>query len=91
VRTYKRKHLRNPDRRMAAAVRLRAQGMSLRQIASELAVSYMTVSRDLSRWEAERPNVVPLSHLPVTNSPRRGQEVTPECDSESNNVIQLKR
>jgi transposase len=58
VKKYKRKHARNPDKRMAAAVRLRAQGLSLRQIGEQLACSYQTVARDLNRWQRERPNVV---------------------------------
>lgn len=52
------------DKRMTEAVRLRAQGLSLRQIAAELAVSYQTVSNDLARWDAQKPktpaNVIPL-------------------------------
>jgi IS30 family transposase len=107
MRTYKRKRIRNPDRRMIAVMRMREQGMSLRQIGGELSVSYMTVKRDLDRYQREHANVVPLSrfpaeshpaggevphpdsaakatplsHLPVTNTPRRGQDVTPECDT----------
>ncbi len=54
------------DKRMAAAVRLRAGGQSLRQIARELAVSHQTVKNDLARWDAARPaNVVPLSRKAV--------------------------
>lgn len=89
MRKYKRKHTRNPDKRMEAAVRLRAQGLSLRQIGEELAVHHRTVERDLARWEQERPNVTLLSHPPVANSPRRGQKATPECDSEPGNVVSL--
>ncbi len=33
VRHYRRKHLRDPGRRVAAAAQLRAEGLSLRQIA----------------------------------------------------------
>jgi len=36
------------DRRRQTAVRLHAQGLSLRQIARQLKVSHMTVSRDLA-------------------------------------------
>jgi len=90
MRKYKRKHARNPDKRMAAAVRLRAEGLSLRQIGERLACSYQTVVRDLARWDRERPNVVPLSHSPVTSSPPGGKKVTPECDSQTN-VIELRR
>jgi IS30 family transposase len=87
TRTYKRKHLRNPDRRMAAVARLRSQGLSLRQIGERMACSYMTVKRDLDRWEREHANV---SHLPVTNTPPGGKDVTPECDSDMT-VIQFRR
>jgi hypothetical protein len=74
---------------MAAAVGLRAEGLSLRQIGDRLACSHQTVVRDLARWDQEHQNVVPLSHLPVTNSPRGGEDVTPECDTQSN-VIELR-
>jgi len=92
VRKYKRKHARNPDRRMAAAVRLRAQGLSLRQIAAELGVkSPQTVANDLARWERERPNVAPLvSKTPVQSSPRRGEKGTEELDAPTN-IIELRR
>jgi orotate phosphoribosyltransferase-like protein len=42
---------RNPDKRMARAVELRAQGWSLRRIGAELAVSEGTIRLDLARWE----------------------------------------
>lgn len=45
---------RNPDKRMAAAVNLRREGYSLRQIGAELDVDARTVRRDLSRWESEQ-------------------------------------
>lgn len=91
-RTYKRKRPRNPDKRMAAAVRLRTEGLSLRQIAERLAVHHRTVERDLARWDAERPNVLPLlSHSGVASLPPRGEKATPECDSEPTNVIELRR
>ena len=90
MRNYKRKPGRvNPDRRMARAVELRGEGLSLRQIAERLACSYMTAKRDLDRWDREHANVVPLSHSPVTKSPRRGQDVTPECDSGETSIISL--
>lgn len=91
ARTYKRKHARNPDKRMAAAARLRAQGMSLRQIGSELACDASTVLRDLRRWDQEHPNVTQIVlQKPVANAPRRGEFATPECNTESN-IIQLRR
>jgi DNA invertase Pin-like site-specific DNA recombinase len=92
VRTYKRKPGRvNPDRRMARAVELRAEGLSLRQTAERLSCSHQTVPRDLARWEREHANVVPLSHPPVTNSPPGGQFGTTEWDSEPASVVQLRR
>ena len=91
VRKYKRKPGRvNPDRRMARAVDLRAEGLSLRQIAERLSCSYMTISRDLARWDFEHQNVVSLSQTPVPKLPPRGEIVTPECDSNSN-IIELSR
>ena len=85
MRNYKRKHAsqwRDKDKRMTLAVQMRAQGMSLREIAKELAVSEITVRRDLARWEAERPNVVPLRQSAATSCPAGGemsqQDVAPE-------------
>lgn len=46
---------RNPDKRMARAVELRAQGWSLRRIGTELAVSEGTVRNDLARWGRQQP------------------------------------
>lgn len=78
TRTYKRKGprpWRDKDKRMAAAVRKRAEGKSLREIGKELAVSEITVRRDLARWEAERPNVIQLRHSTATNCPHGGRDV----------------
>lgn len=87
VRRYWRR-LRDRGRRMRAAARLRAEGLSLRKIGVLLAVSHETVRRDLARWDETQAKV---SHLPVTNSPRRGQFVTPGCDSAVPSVIPLRR
>lgn len=73
------------DKRMVEAARLRTAGMSLRQIAKELSVSYQTVSNDLARWDAQQPkmpaNVVSLSRKlsksGVRNSPPGGKDETP--------------
>jgi transposase len=46
--TYRRKRWGSKDRRREAAVRLRAEGMSLREIAARLKVSKDTVMRDLA-------------------------------------------
>jgi hypothetical protein len=88
VRHYRRKHLRHPGRRMEAAARLRAEGLSLRQIAVKLAVSYETIRRDLAKRGAAQASV---SHLPVKKTPPGGQFVTPGCDSANPNVIPLRR
>lgn len=61
LRRYRRRRVPARDKRMAAAVQLRTEGKSLRQIAGELGVSYQTVSNDLARWDAQHPvNVIPL-------------------------------
>lgn len=49
MRTYKRKNTLDRDRRMAVAVRLTGEGLSLRQAAARLSVSYQTVANDLAR------------------------------------------
>lgn len=93
MRNYKRKHAsqwRDKDKRMTLAAQMHGQGMSLRQIAAELAVSYQTVANDLARWRRERPNVVHLSKTPVKSYPLAGQHLTPEFDSESA-VVELRR
>jgi hypothetical protein len=90
VRNYKRKPGRvNPDKRMARAVELHTEGLSLRQIAERLACSYQTVANDLARWERSRPNVVPLSKTTVKNSPHGGKDLTPGFDSEPTNVVAI--
>lgn len=92
VRQYKRKGKtpwRNKDKRMAAAVRKRGEGKSLREIAEELAVSYETIRRDLAR-----SNVVPLIPRAVTSArhvlPPAGRDVTDECDSEQPKLRSVK-
>lgn len=92
MRTYKRKPGRGrTDKRMAAAVRLRAEGLSLRQIAERLACGRMTVSRDLDQWDREHANVVSLSQTTVPKSPPGGQFGTAKWDSEPSNVVELRR
>ncbi len=95
MRNYRRKgHIpwRDVNKRAAAAVRMRTQGLSLRQIGRELTVSYETVRRDLARWDREHANVAVLPRTAVTSachiSPPGGRDVTPECDSE---VIPIRR
>lgn len=91
VRKYKRKHARNPDRRMAAAVRLRAQGMSLRQIGAELACSEGTVRNDLARWARERPNVAALVRKTIAQNSPPGAEITHPDYAPDNNIVELRR
>jgi hypothetical protein len=80
MRNYKRKGKipwRDKDKRMAAAVRKRGEGKSLRQIGTELAVSEGTVRNDLARWEREHPaNVVPLVRKTSAQSCPAGGEIT---------------
>jgi predicted transcriptional regulator len=85
MRTYKRKRPRqwaDKDKRMNLAVRLRAEGKSLRQIARELAVTEGTVRNDLKRWEAQQSavpaNVVPLRKSSAQNSPSGGDITHPD-------------
>jgi predicted transcriptional regulator len=81
VRNYKRKGKTPwPDKgkRMAAAVRKRAEGKSLREIAKELGVTEGTVRNDLKRWQAERPNVVPLRKSGAQSCPAGGEITHPD-------------
>jgi hypothetical protein len=85
MRNYKRKPGRvNPDKRMVRAAELRAEGLSLRQIAGRLSCSHDTIWRDLMRW-----NACNVSEMPVRNSPQRGENLTPESDTDDPNVISL--
>lgn len=76
VRHYKRKRprqWRDKDKRMAAAVRLRAAGKSTREIGEALAVSHQTVMRDLARWDAQQSETVQnVVHFPGPSRPQRG-------------------
>lgn len=80
VRAYKRKRprqWRDKDKRMAAAVRLRAEGKNNCQIAEELAVSEGTVRNDLKRWQALNPaNVLPLARKSDSKSRPAGGNST---------------
>jgi len=55
---------RDVDKRMRRAAQLRQQGMSLRKIADQLAVTKSTIERDLARWEAAEVDRL-LSHMAV--------------------------
>jgi lambda repressor-like predicted transcriptional regulator len=80
MRHYKRKRprqWRDKDKRMRAAARMRGEGMSLRQIGRELAVSEGTIRNDLARWERQHPaNVVPLVRKTTAQSRPAGGEIT---------------
>ena len=81
MRNYKRKGKTpwpDKDKRMAAAVRKQAEGKSNYQIAEELAVSEGTVRNDLKRWQAERPNVVPLRKTSAQSYPAGGGITHPD-------------
>ena len=94
MRTYKPRPQLDKDRRMAVAVRLTTEGLSLRQVAGRLSVSYMTVARDLDRWERERPNmplaIIRLSQPAVTSHAPGATDVTGARDSGAD-VIPLRR
>jgi transposase len=62
---YKRKRWGSKERRMEAAVRLRAEGLSLREIAKRLKVSHQTVANDLA-----------ASNCAVKNFPAGGRKLT---------------
>lgn len=90
-----------PDERMAVAARYRAEGLTLRQSAGRMLVSYGTVRRDLVRWDRVRgqvpPRIARLS-VPVTQpcyiGPRDGTPDEPDVTGARNNgadVIQLRR
>ena len=55
---------RDTDKRMRRAAQLRQQGLSLRKIADQLAVTKSTIERDLARWEATQVDEF-LSHMTV--------------------------
>jgi transposase len=74
---------------MARAVELRAEGLSLRQIAERLSCDEKTVRNDLARWQRERPNVTPLRNMPAESSPPRGKNSAPEFRSEDSNVVAI--
>lgn len=92
MRTYKPvKPKSSREARRGRAARLRAEGLSLRQIAAKQDVSYQTVLRDLRDWDALHAPSAQVSHIPVTKSPPGGGNVTAGCDSEDATVIPLRR
>lgn len=68
---------------MIRAVKLRAEGKSLRQIAEEVGCHHDTVWRDLKKWDTENANVIQLSDSTVGKTPPRGENPTTESDSEA--------
>ena len=69
---YKRKRWGSKDRRIEAAVRLRAEGLSLREVAKRLKVSHQTVANDLA-----------VSNCAVKNFPPGGRNLTAQLTAES--------
>jgi IS30 family transposase len=59
---------RDVDKRMRRAVKLRRDGLSLRQIADRLAVTKSTIERDLARYERAEVDQL-LSHIAVPYAP----------------------
>jgi hypothetical protein len=90
-----------PDERMAVAARYRAEGLTLRQSAERMLVSYGTVRRDLSRWDrvkADMPQRIARLSAPVTQpcyiGPRDGTAEAPDVTGARNDVadvIELRR
>jgi len=78
------------DKRMAAAVQLRAQGLTLRQIAAELFVHHQTIANDLARWDRTAANVARLPSNPLGESGVPGPAFR-QADSTAGNVIELRR
>jgi hypothetical protein len=91
VRHYKRKPKRiDPDKRMIRAVELRAQGLSLRQIAERLLCTHPTVLADLRRWDCDHANVTPLAVNRDGKSVTPGAtDLPPESTAEPANIISL--
>jgi hypothetical protein len=91
---YERKTWRDRDRRMANAVRFRAQGMSLREIAARQNVHHQTVANDLERWKSVRhempPAIIRLSIPAVESLPAADEISTPGFDGGAI-VIPLRR
>lgn len=87
------------DKRMEAAVRLSAEGKSLREIAAALgANSPQTIANDLKRWRELHPNAVPfreLSQKPsksvVQKAVAMGRNQTTEMDNPPAIVVPLRK
>jgi len=59
---------KQPDKRMEAAIRMRAAGWSLRKIAGHLGVSEGTIRNDLGRWEQQNVDEL-LRNLDAQSGP----------------------
>ena len=91
MRNYRRKHVpqwRDKDKRMTLAVQMRGGGMSLREIAKELAVGHQTVIRDLRRWEES--GGAGVVHFPGPSRPAGGNLDHPDGPPEAV-VTELRR
>jgi hypothetical protein len=74
---------------MLRAAAMRADGLSLRQIATVLEVHHDTVWRDLRRWDEEAAKVSRLSDRTVGKVPPGGENPTPQSDTAP--IIPLRR
>lgn len=70
------KRWKDPDKRMTAAVRMRAGGWSLREIGDRLGVSKDTIQRDLARYESQEVSHL-LSHLALSDPLNETRNETP--------------
>jgi len=73
---------------MADAARLRAEGLTLRQIAARLAVHHQTVANDLARWDRPSRNVVRLPSKTAVEKRIPGSEIR-HPDSTAGNMASM--
>jgi DNA-directed RNA polymerase specialized sigma24 family protein len=84
------------DKRMTRAVRLREQGLTIRQIAEQLGASIGTVQSDLKRWGSVRPKVVAFkngvqdAHEAAASTQEPPTELNAESEQPSN-VTSIRR
>ena len=86
------------DKRMTRAVRLREQGLTIRQIAEQLGASVGTVQSDLKRWGSVRPKVTKVAFRNSVQDARSAaasaQESPADLNAESeqsSNVTSIRR
>lgn len=73
------------DKRMARAVRLREQGLTIRQIAEQLEASVGTVQHDLKQWgSGVRPKVTKVAFKNSVQNARADNPSTQEAPPEMN-------